>query len=204
MFDWIGSNPWWFALICVALLVVLGLIAVFVLQRRSQGTIEPENMLEALRLLNTSRMDDSVLKLLGSQLPNWPISTEIMRAVKELQTLRSGIDDATRSGVLTAQAVEFKQNTLRALDQMWHVSRRVAALGAQKVQYNAVESELQPELAQVRKMRETAKQARLSLGQARTGGEDGSLEEAVAHLRAMSEAANFMQTAEKEVREDGA
>ncbi|HST03472.1 MAG TPA: hypothetical protein VLQ48_01905 [Chloroflexia bacterium] len=204
MFDWIGSNPWWFALICVALLVVLGLIAVFVLQRRSQGTIEPENMLEALRLLNTSRMDDSVLKLLGSQLPNWPISTEIMRAVKELQTLRAGIDDATRSGVLTTQAVEFKQNTLRALDQMWHVSGRVAALGVQKVQYNAVENELQPELAQIRKMRETAKQVRLSLGQTRTGSEDGSLEEAITHLREMSEAANAMQTAEKEVREDGA
>ena len=59
MFDWLGSNPWWAALIVVALLVVIGIMAVFLLRRRSQGAIEPENLLEALQLLNTSRMDDA-------------------------------------------------------------------------------------------------------------------------------------------------
>lgn len=199
MFDWIGSNLGWVALICVALLVVLGLIGILLLRRRSQGTIEPGNMLEALRLLNTSRMDDAVLKLLGSQLPNWPISTEVKRAVKELQLLRSGIDVATRSGVLTTQAVGFKQNTLKALDQMWRLSERVAASGAQKVQYSAVESQLQSDLAQVKRVRETARQARLSLAQAVLTSQDdpgGSLEEALTHLRDLADAANAMQKAE--------
>lgn len=199
MFDWIGSNLGWVALICVALLVVLGLIGILLLRRRSQGTIEPGNMLEALRLLNTSRMDDAVLKLLGSQLPNWPISTEVKRAVKELQVLRSGIDVATRAGVLTTQAVGFKQNTLKALDQMWRLSERVAASAAQKVQYSAVESQLQSDLAQVRRVRETARQARLSLAQAVLTSQDdpgGSLEEALTHLRDLGDAANAMRKAE--------
>ena len=199
MFDWVSSNLGWVALICVALLVVLGLIGILLLQRRSQGGVEPGNMLEALRLLNTSRMDDAVLKLLGSQLPNWPISTEVKRAVKELQLLRSRIDVATRSGVLTTQAVGFKQNTLKALDQMWRLSERVAASGAQKVQYSAVESQLQSDLAQVRRVRETARQARLSLAQAVLTSQDdpgGSLEEALTHLRDLGDAANAMRKAE--------
>ncbi len=199
MFDWLGSNPGWAALIVVALLVVIGIIVVFLLRRRSQGAIEPENLLEALQLLNTSRMDDAILKVLAVQLPDWPISTEIRRAVKELQSLRLGIDVATRTGALTVQAVEFKQNTLKALDQMWRLSERVAVLGAQKVEYSAAEGGLQGDLAQVRRVRETAKQARTSLAQVTRDNQDdtgGSLDEASTHMGELSEAANAMRKAD--------
>ena len=68
MFDWLGSNPWWAAFIVVALLVVIGIIVVFLLSRRSQGAIEPENLLQkALQLLNTSRMDDAILRGAGAR-----------------------------------------------------------------------------------------------------------------------------------------
>jgi hypothetical protein len=198
MFDWLGSNLGWTVLIIAALLVVFGIVVMFVLRRRSRGSVEPENLLEALQLLNTSRMDDAVLKVLVAQLPDWPVSTEITRAVKELQALRVGIDVATRSGTLAAQAVEFKQNTLKALDQMWRLSERVATSGAQKVEYGTVESGLQDDLAQVRRVRETAKQTRVALAQVTKESQDeegGSLDEATASIRELAEAAGAMRKA---------
>jgi hypothetical protein len=113
--------------------------------------------------------------------------------------LRLGIDVATRTGALTVQAVEFKQNTLKALDQMWRLSERVAALGVQKVEYSAAESELQGDLAQVRRVRETAKQARTSLAQVTRDNQDdtgGSLDEASTHMGELSDAANAMRKAD--------
>ena len=71
----------------------------------------------------------------------------------------------------------------------------MAALGAQKVEYSAAESGLQGDLAQVRRVRETAKQARTitwQIGAVTRDNQDdtrGSLDEASTHMGELSEVA---------------
>jgi hypothetical protein len=69
----------------------------------------------------------------------------------------------------------------------------------QTVEFSAAESRLQGDLAEVRRVRETAKQARTSLAQVTRDNQDDtgeSLEEASTHMGELSEATNAMRKAD--------
>ena len=84
---------------CIGLLVVLGVIGYFTVQARADRALNSDGLVEALRMLNSSGMDSEVIKVLDKQLPKWPISSEIKKAVGELQKLKSGLDAAMKAGL---------------------------------------------------------------------------------------------------------
>ena len=208
MLDWLGANWLWCLLGVVGLLVVFGIIGYFTIQARAERALQKDGLLEALRMLNAGGLDGEVMKLLNSQLPKWPITDEIKRAVGELQSLRVGLDAAGRAGVPQTLVAAFKQDTLKALDQMWHLAERVAGAGAQKVAYESLKPQLAPLTDQLRRVRQAAKETRLSLAHLALTDHDASgkaLEEATEGLRALSEASNaiFVPELEKPGDEDG-
>jgi hypothetical protein len=191
LFDWIWAN--WLGISggCIGLLVVLGVIGYFTVQGRAERALKSDGLLEALRMLNSSGMDSEVIKVLDKQLPKWPISSEIKKAVGELQKLKSGLDAAMKAGVPQNLLGAFKQDTLKALDQMWHLAERVSAAGAQKVRYEALADQMNPISEQVRQVTATAKDARLALARMALTDHDASgvdLEDAQLHLSALSAA----------------
>ena len=188
-----GANWLWCLLGVVGLLVVFGIIGYFTIQSRAERALQKEGLLEALRMLNAGGLDGEVVKLLDTQLPKWPITDEIKSTVGELQSLKVGLDAAGKAGVPQPLVAAFKQDTLKALDEMWRLAERVAGAGAQKVEYESLEKQLGPLVGQVRRVRQAAKETRLSLAQLALTDHDASgkaLEEATEGLRALSEASN--------------
>jgi hypothetical protein len=175
----------------VGIFVVLGVIGYFTIQARADRALKTDGLLEALRMLSIGGMDAEVIKMLGAQLPKWPITDEIKSAVGELQGLKTGLDAAAKAGVSQTLVAAFKQDTLKALDQMWHLAERVAGAGAQKVEYESLEGQASPYVEQVRRVRSAAKQARLAMARLALTDRDASgtaLDEASEGLRVLSDA----------------
>jgi hypothetical protein len=175
--------------------VVLGIIGYFTVQGRAERALKADGLLEALRMLNSGCMDSEIIKVLDKQLPKWPISAEIKKTVTELQKLKTGLDAAMKAGVPQSLVGAFKQDALKALDQMWHLAERVSAAGAQKVRYEALAAQLNPIVEQVKLVSVTAKEARLALAQMALTAHDASdadLEDAQLHLSALSAATSAL------------
>lgn len=196
--DWLWANWIWYSGGCIGVLAVLGVIGYFTIQARAERTLQKDGLLEALQMLNASSMDSEIIKLLDKQLPKWPISGEIKNAVSELQSLKVGLDAAARAGVPGTLVGAFKQDTLKALDQLWHLAERVAGAGAQKVSYASLEPQLAPYLEQLKRVTASAKEARLALAQLSLTDRDASgkdLDDAEENLRALSEATRLLEHA---------
>ncbi len=205
MFDWIGTNWVWCSLGCIGLFVVMSVIGYFSLRARADRVLQTDGLLEALRMLNAGGMDGEITKLLDTQLPKWPITDEIKSAVGELQGLKTGLDAAGRAGVPQNLIAAFKQDTLKALDQMWHLAERVSGAGAQSVEYASLEEQMAPYVEQVKRVCQSAKEGRLTMARLALADHDANsqaLEEATAGLHNLSEAASALRMTDIQ-RRDG-
>ncbi|MEO5951453.1 MAG: hypothetical protein ABIQ44_03205 [Chloroflexia bacterium] len=183
------------------MLVILGIIGYFSVRGKADRALQSQGLLEALRMLNTGGLDDEITKLLDKQMPKWPITDEIKRAIVELQSLKSGLDAAMKAGVPQNLIGAFKQDTLKALDQMWHLAERVSGAGAQKVEYASLAGQMNPIVEQVRQVSATAKDARRALAQMALTDHDASqadLRDAEEHLRDLSAATSALVNNTKE------
>lgn len=193
MFDWLWTNWLWWTGGCIGLLLILGVIGYFTVQARAERALQKDGLLEALRMLNIGGMDGEIITLLDKQLPKWPITPEIKSAATELQSLKTGLDAALKAGVPQTLVAAFKQDTLKALDQLWHLAERVAGAGAQGVDYQSLAAQMDPYMEQLKRVRVAAKEARLALARTSLGDRFASgseLEEAEANLHNLSTATN--------------
>lgn len=183
------------------MLVILGVIGYFSVQGKADRALKQQGLLEALQMLNSGGLDGEITRVLNTQLPKWPISDELKKAIGELQSLRNGLDAAMKAGVPQNLIGAFKQDTLKALDQMWHLAERVSGAGAQKVEYESLAPQMTPLVAQVQQVCATAKDARLALAQMALTDHDASgadLADAQEHLSALSIATSALASSARQ------
>jgi len=120
---------------------------------------------------------DQLERLLRSSLPNWPIRVVYIRAAHELLDLREGATTAQQVGVppgVTNHLVQEVDSAARVLGQS---ADRVAAVGAQGVEFDGMQQALDREAGRLERLTAAVQRAREALAELTlSGNTNGALE----------------------------
>ncbi|MCS7001314.1 MAG: hypothetical protein NZ518_00545 [Dehalococcoidia bacterium] len=154
-----------------------------------------EGMRRERRVAGRQRLE----RVLKRKLPAWPITPLLAEATGELIDLKQSARIAESLGVPAGVLAMIVDEAERAADGIWRIADRVSAVAAQKVAYRVVESSLQPEMANLRRLIVAARSARESLAHLTIAGYDHrELEAAERNLRALTDAARELQQLEQQ------
>lgn len=176
-----------------ALLALIVAVVVFVLgnvftESRADRARREGRLRDALRLYADDDNRKAIVDTLESALPDWPIRALLIVAANELAALKAGATAAEGAGVpdsITNWVAEEAQNAGEAL---WRTADRIAAVGAQEVDYDTLMPELAREEDEIERLIHTIREARTGLAQLTlAGSRDAEIEVAERRLRALGD-----------------
>jgi hypothetical protein len=144
---------------------------------------------------------------LDRELPEWPASSTLIEAVRDLFALESGLDAARSSGVpaaITSRLAEDARDTAELLwrraELLWRRAERLAAAGASAIESPQLREKMDREDQQLLKLSASIREARTGLTELALAGDElpSELLRAEGRFRALASAARDLHEFDRE------
>lgn len=176
------------AVLALIVAVVVYLLGNVFTESRADRARREGRLRDALRLYAEASERQAIVDILQSALPDWPIRGLLIVAANELIALQAAAAAAESAGVPDSITTWMSEETQNAGEALWHTADRIAAVGAQQVDYETLVPELAREEDEIERLTQTIREARTGLAQLTlAGSRDAEIEVAERRLRALGE-----------------
>jgi hypothetical protein len=146
---------------------------------------------QALRRDAATGRRDALLRRLDRDLPEWPASSTLIEAVRDLFALEAGLDAARAAGLPDAITSHLAEDARDTSELLWRRAERLAAAGASGIDSPRLREDMAREDEHLLRLRASIREARAGLTELTLAGDElpDALRRAEGRFRALAAAA---------------